>query len=222
LLERYRGWNRKKLVKFEDFIAEIQNSLKGEALTYWENLVRDAEENKSTIKKFIYIRTNLITRSAKVATKTFFENEESILSGCFYQSLINKTSSEYQILKAVRSYVALNVYTSREAEIIELSGNSIITGLLEKLSPLLEIGSKEFKLIQSRDRDGIKEYGLDLHSRLFNLLPSQCIKSYAGDTDDRSAMEWICRSHMIIDYISGMTDDFALEMYQKLMGIRTV
>lgn len=62
----------KKLVKFEDFIAEIQNSLQGEALTHWQELVRNAESNKGTIKKFIYIRTNLITRSARVATKTFF------------------------------------------------------------------------------------------------------------------------------------------------------
>jgi len=136
--------------------------------------------------------------------------------------LINKTSPEYQILKAVRSFVALNVYTSREAEIIELSGNSIITGLLEKLSPLLEIDSNQFRLIKERDRDGIKTNGLDLHSRLFNLLPSQCIKSYAGDNECNGNLEWIFRSHMIIDYISGMTDDFALEMYQKLMGIRTI
>ncbi|MEG9541222.1 hypothetical protein DZC40_03615, partial [Acinetobacter baumannii] len=28
------------------------------------------------------------------------------------------------------------------------------------------------------------------------------------------------RAHLIVDYISGMTDDFALEMYQLLEGIR--
>lgn len=32
--------------------------------------------------------------------------------------------------------------------------------------------------------------------------------------------EWWLRAHLIIDHISGMTDEFALETYQMLEGIK--
>lgn len=30
--------------------------------------------------------------------------------------------------------------------------------------------------------------------------------------------EWFCRAHLIIDYLSGMTDDFAYRTYQVISG----
>ena len=32
--------------------------------------------------------------------------------------------------------------------------------------------------------------------------------------------EWWLRVHLVIDHISGMTDEFALETYQMMEGIR--
>lgn len=32
--------------------------------------------------------------------------------------------------------------------------------------------------------------------------------------------EWWLRIHLILDHISGMTDEFALETYQMLKGIK--
>jgi dGTPase len=30
--------------------------------------------------------------------------------------------------------------------------------------------------------------------------------------------EWFCRAHLIVDYLSGMTDDFAYRLYQVISG----
>ncbi|MBP5133643.1 hypothetical protein HUT02_33065, partial [Pseudomonas protegens] len=32
--------------------------------------------------------------------------------------------------------------------------------------------------------------------------------------------EWVLRAHLITDFISGMTDDFAITTYQTLSGIK--
>lgn len=212
----------KKIIRLEDVLTEISQDLDNNAKIDWESIILKAEENKETINKFIYIRTNLINRATNIAKESFLENSDSIFNGSFHETLIKKQSSEYKILKAVRNFVSTNVYTSREAEVIELSGNSIITGLLDKLSPLLEIDCDSFQIVLRKDTDKIKELGLQIHSRLINLLPSQCKKSYKHEASTNPEKEWIYRAHLIIDYLSGMTDDFALEMYQKLMGIRTV
>lgn len=211
----------KKIIRLDDVLTDVSNVLDGKAKEDWEEITLKAKENKETINEFIYIRTNLINRATNIAKQSFLNNADAIFQGKFHDTLIEKQSSEYKILKAVRNFVSLNVYTSREAEVIELSGNSIITGLLDKLSPLLEIDCESFQIVLKKDTDKIKELDLQIHSRLINLLPSQCKKSYKHEATANPEKEWIYRAHLIIDYLSGMTDDFALEMYQKLMGIRT-
>ena len=53
------------------------------------------------------------------------------------------------------------------------------------------------------------------------MLPDRYVDSYSKSSIDVSDNEeWVLRSHLIVDYISGMTDDFALETYQRLNGIR--
>lgn len=70
--------------------------------------------------------------------------------------------------------------------------------------------------------------------RLFNRLPEKHYRSYRAnastvrfpdglvpaETDQSSAWEWLVRAHLVVDYIAGMTDHFAVETYQRLSGIR--
>ena len=69
---------------------------------------------------------------------------------------------------------------------------------------------------------------LDLEKRLFNRLGERYVKCYIYETRklDRTdpgfvVKEWWLRTHLIIDHINGMTDDFALATYQMLTGIKT-
>ncbi|WP_449106145.1 dGTPase [Pseudomonas mohnii] len=211
----------KEIITYKELIDAISTNLSGKTLKFWHELIATAEQNSAHVSRFISIRTHLINCSTELAKTTFISNQEKILAGNFFDSLINENSDEYKVLKTVRNFVSRHVYTSPEAEIIELSGNSIITGLLEKLSPLLEMSLDNFKHILNKDIKQIKEHGLQIEARLLNLLPEQCKKSYCADSERNPNCEWIYRTHFLVDYISGMTDDFALEMYQKLAGIRT-
>ncbi len=65
-----------------------------------------------------------------------------------------------------------------------------------------------------------KKLGLDFELRLLRRLPKNHIKKYILSVEADPSNEIIYRAHLIVDYISGMTDDFALEMYQLLEGIR--
>lgn len=97
-----------------------------------------------------------------------------------------------------------------------MAGRSIIKGLLEHFRPLLEIDVDKFMMLVERSK-GIRKNNLDFHIRMFNLLPERYVKKYLVDT---RGTEEERRSHLIVDFISGMTDDFALEIYQVLEGIR--
>ena len=69
----------------------------------------------------------------------------------------------------------------------------------------------------NNDLKQIKTKNLDFQIRLFRRLPSSYIEKYKILTRGEEKYR---RTHLIVDFIAGMTDDFALETYQILEGIR--
>ena len=69
--------------------------------------------------------------------------------------------------------------------------------------------------------------GYDLEKRLFHRLGKRYIEAYKYEIeglntyapDKYLTMELWYRIHLIIDHVSGMTDEYALETYQMLEGI---
>lgn len=61
-----------------------------------------------------------------------------------------------------------------------------------------------------------------VHERLFGSIAPRHVRTYTSqvtnETDD--VEEWLLRAHLIVDFIAGMTDQFALDTYQRLLGIR--
>jgi dGTPase len=71
----------------------------------------------------------------------------------------------------------------------------------------------------------LKGKNLDVEWRLFNRLPRKHVAAYSDQVRVAKASafpEWYFRAHLIVDYISGMTDHFALAQYQLLSGIKIV
>ena len=78
----------------------------------------------------------------------------------------------------------------------------------------------------SRDKKDEKDVPIVVESKLLSLFPEKYIKVYKhtvaglrhdvqGDFD-----EWNARAHLVVDFISGMTDDFAMTTYRTLAGMR--
>ena len=65
-----------------------------------------------------------------------------------------------------------------------------------------------------------------IESKLLKLFPEKYIKVYRqsissdNQSDFENFSEWNARAHLVIDYISGMTDDFAMTTYRTLAGMR--
>ena len=62
--------------------------------------------------------------------------------------------------------------------------------------------------------------------QLFRRLPAKHVANYvkslesiADEDDKHSLLEWYYRRRLLIDYISGMTDGFALQEFKTLSAI---
>lgn len=174
------------------------------------------------IKEMIPFKIGVINRAVEMAAQRFYDELERILVGDDL-SLIDKTTETHHFLKKVKTFARNKIYAHRSAEQVELAGRSVIKGLLNHFGSL--IGEKDGQTFQESDflallnnhGETIKQRELDFEIRLFRRLPIAYREKYSVGSRGTEALR---RSHLIVDFVSGMTDDFALETYQILEGIR--
>ena len=162
---------------------------------------------------------------------TYVNDISSYIAGTAPEIINNKnTELSCKILDTIRNIANGFIYRSPEAEGIEIAGFSIVTGLLDFFGELLKMPKEQFDVFvnNSDDKKGImKKYAYEF--RIFNMLSKRCVESYrhqlkewesnSYNSVDIETIEWWLRIHLIIDHISGMTDDYALQAYQLSKGI---
>ena len=184
--------------------------------------IRDLEEvfgkerfESKTVYPMVKFKTGVTNQAVKFAAETFATNLDRILAGDPIR-LLAKDSEIGGLLAKVKGFAKAEIYSHPSAERVELGGRSVISGLLTHLRALLDLEEAEFlALLESKESPAKKE--LQFHQRLLRLLPTAYKEKYRiarkGDEKDR-------RAHLIVDFIAGMTDDYALQTYQVLQGIR--
>jgi hypothetical protein len=92
--------------------------------------------------------------------------------------------------------------------------------------PLLLCSRERFKAARESRKEDSTGKRLLLEPKLLALFPGRYLKVYdhaltqfVGLPDERY-LEWRARAHLVVDFISGMTDDFAMTTYRTLAGMR--
>ena len=144
-------------------------------------------------EKVVYLRACVIGKLENECVQVFVDHEEEILSGTFEGSLIDHISPIQQAAYECCTKLSLRrIYKSKPVLDVELSGYQIMQTLMEQF-----IGAAVYP-----DRF----YSKHLISRVSSQY-------------DIDAPYLETRLMAIIDYISGMTDVYALDVYQKINGI---
>ena len=143
-------------------------------------------------EQIAYLRATVIGILINECTQVFMENEEAILDGTFEGALINHISAPLSEAYQQCSKVAIEkIYRSRDVLDIELAGFHVITTLLELMIDAVQSPDKAYSQL------------------LINRVSSQY---------DIKAPTLYGRIQAVLDYISGMTDVFALDLFRKIKG----
>jgi dGTPase len=151
--------------------------------------------------------------------------QEDIFNGEFNSALLeyDKESKYYKAVEILQDISTKYIYQNKDVQQLELQGYSIVNGLLNIYKPLLELTCKNFtKLLQDEKIDCF------IAMRLIKRISSKQIVAYQNDVkkldvDDVESykiFEFYYRVRLIIDFVSGMTDDFALHEYQILTAMK--
>ncbi len=214
----------KGIIQEKFFISFMQKGLEkiNNPTKLTTSILKKITEPKGDLRLFLQMKTELINQLVRDTSEKYLSNLENLLDGTHNLELINKGTESHSVLKILKDFTSSYIFTSPEAESIELSGYSIIKGLLNSFTPLLVLSKTSFEALVNKDNDYIKKNSLAIEKRLFNQLPDKHLFAYKISTKGNEDIEaeWINRSHLVVDYISGMTDNFALEVFQGLQGIK--
>lgn len=183
-------------------------------------------KNDGTPFTFIDFRTSLNRILVECAAGQYIDSHEEVLSGRL-EALIGENSPQGKILKEMKSYCRSEVYCHESVHRVELAGYRAIFGLLDHFSCLLEIDRDRFECAFINKRNDSKSRPIIVESKILSLFPKNYKASYddrvkdlSGDDKGRALGEWKLRAHLVVDYVSGMTDDYAISEYQNLSGIK--
>lgn len=173
---------------------------------------------------FILTRAKLVTSLVYHVADIYVNNHQAIYDGSFNNALLeyDKESKYYKAIQILQKLSTKYIYQNREVQTRELQGYTIINGLLDIYKPLLELSAEDFSKLMKDER--IKCF---VAMRLIRRISSKQIVAYQNDIkkvnpkniEEYALMERYFRIRLITDYISGMTDDFALNEYQTLMAL---
>lgn len=146
-----------------------------------------------TNEQIAYLRASVIGLLVDECAKVFYNNEESILKGEFQGALIKHINElPRQAYKDATKISIEQIYKSRDVVDIELAGHRIIGFLLDTfVDAILTPDANYSKLIINRVPTQYEVNAPDLYTRIL----------------------------AVIDFISGMTDVYALDLYQKITGL---
>lgn len=161
---------------------------------------------------------------ANVATR-YVDRIDDVMKGKL-ETLLPKEEPAGAILESLKSYCQEHVYPHVSVQRIELAGYTAIKGLLDHFRPLLEVNRDSFSdALDGKAKDSCGN-SIVIESKLLSLFPKNYKKVYKyhlSKPDGGSANrfeEWNARAHLIVDFVSGMTDDFAMTFYRTLAGMR--
>ena len=181
-----------KLLSFEETEALLLGFFNDEQQAHIRRrIVEEGVEDNN--EKIVYMRARVIGLLENECVRTFVEHEEDILAGTFKGSLIKQMQPNvYAAYKKCTEISMERIYQSKPVLDIELSGYRIMETLMEDL--------------------------VDAAVNPFKYHSQQLIRRFSSQYDINSD-QLETRIMAVLDYISGMTDIYALDIYQKINGI---
>ena len=145
-------------------------------------------------EELAYIRATLIGKLVQECADAFIKNYDAIFNGSYNQSLYDDISEKSKSASQKITQISIHeVYQHRSVIEVEVAGYKILGGLLEEFAGAI-INQK------------------DPYSKMvLKLLPKQY------NIKNESEIAYNIQS--VLDFVSGMTDVYAVDLYKKIKGV---
>lgn len=223
----------KGILKFDDIYTLIKEECEKINETYLLELIqkfydkaKEKEDEPYQFNLFLTLtRAKLTSDMVKHVSNLYIQNHEAIFNGTFNYALLeyDKESKYTKAIKVLQDISIKYIYNHKSIQTLKLKGYKILNSLLDSYTPLLKLSHKDFsKLINDEEIDCF------VSKLLIKRLSAKHIVAYKNsvevlnkdDIKRYQIEEWYYRARLLLDYITGMTDDFAFEEYKILSALK--
>lgn len=220
----------KGILSLDEVYSLIKKECEKQGETYLLEVIQDRYEQAKRDEEpyqfnmfFTLVRAKLVTSLVYHVANIYVDNHKEVFNGEFNSALLeyDKDSKYYKAVKILQDISVKHIYKCKEVQTLELKGYAIINGLLDFYKPLLELSCEDFEKILNGNI--VESF---ITTRLLRRISKKQVAAYKHDVEvlDKSVesfeiLEWYYRVRLVVDYISGMTDDYALHEYKTLMAI---
>ena len=174
-----------------------------------ENMVR----REQILAKVRLFRNRVQTFLFEKAVQEFMDAYDDIVSGNYKKKEL--LACEEKLIGCLKDVTKEYCFANREVLILELAGKQVLKGLLDIFSEAL--------LGNDVNEEKIRSVSL-MEGKIYHLISDnyKFIAEYDYDKEQYrnfDSMSTYDKVHLIVDYISGMTDSFAVNLYKELTGI---
>jgi dGTPase len=140
-----------------------------------------------------YLRARSINTLIQQCSEVFYREQETILAGDLNHGLMDLIDEPFRsIMKNITKLSIKRIYNYSSVVQIEVAGYKVMGGILEEFIPAYLQNSSKY------------------HQKLIELIPKQFLTK---NEDDYSKIQ------SVLDFVSGMTDLYAVELFRKIKGI---
>ena len=173
------------------FMDLIQSVNEKDAKRSAEKLLLFSNKNE----RISYLRAKVINALINKSTELYQQHFSEILNGTLNKALLDIFKSESESFQEVERFSIEKIYGHRSVVEIENAGYNVMYELLNHFIPPI--------IKEKSERKGFEKKALQ-------LIPSQFI--YEEGTVYEKVLG-------VLDFVSGMTDNFATDLYRKIKGI---
>lgn len=200
---------KKGCLSYDDLVKELKKDVEGYPLQALEQQFERAKERRVTNPELYAVQNWLVRMQGYLiysATEGFTSHYKTIMQGRYPHDIFYHTPGE-KLIKSLGRIAYEYAFTSMPILKLEIAANTIITYLLDKMVPAALQYDEEAPM------DMMEE-------KYLRLISENYMQIYHAYAKGKSQGEKVyLRLLLVTDYISGMTDSFAKDLYQELNGI---
>ncbi len=166
-----------------------------------ESAGKRADQIREKKARIEFLRARAIGAAVEQTAETFLAKEPEILRGEFDHSLIEFIPAAEE-LEAIKLRSMATIYSTPRGVEIEAAGFAVLGGLLDDFVAAVSDLARRGKHASPRSH------------KLLRLVPEQSIGP--NRDPDTNPYQRLLR---MIDFVSGMTDSYAVSLFKKVRGI---
>ena len=210
---------KKRLFSAKDFVEYCKKELKNKSgnTEYTAEVIDSLDKRIDSVKAGTSEELNIFRRWTEsvrsvlinAALYGFTSKKDKIISGIYQYDLFHDSNHQYT-MEILHDAMGEYVYNNFEILKRELTARKVIGGLLDDFVPAMLSYGEDTKNPS------------DTYRRLQEIISKDLLRDYRCEIENiHDEAEITYRKiRTAVDYISGMTDSFALNLYQELNGVR--